>query len=74
MAQHRRVYKFDAKEKIKRLKIFKDNVQKIEALNADPDKGYKLCVNAFAYLTIEEILSFRTGGLNWIRASVCCDF
>ncbi|KAG8385447.1 hypothetical protein BUALT_Bualt03G0046200 [Buddleja alternifolia] len=60
MAEHGRVYK-DAEEKLKRFEIFKHNVQKIEAFNAGPDQGYKLGVNAFADMTVEEVLATYTG-------------
>ncbi|KAI3456163.1 hypothetical protein Pfo_012826 [Paulownia fortunei] len=60
MAQHGRLYK-DAEEKIKRFKIFEDNVRKIEAFNAGPDQGYKLSVNAFADMTDEEFRASHNG-------------
>ncbi|KAK2969492.1 hypothetical protein RJ640_017332, partial [Escallonia rubra] len=40
IAHHGRVYK-DADEKERRFKIFKDNVERVEAFNAGTDKGYK---------------------------------
>ncbi|KAG8385449.1 hypothetical protein BUALT_Bualt03G0046400 [Buddleja alternifolia] len=60
MAEHGRVYK-DAAEKLKRFEIFKHNVQKIEAFNAGPDQGYKLGVNTFADMTVEEVRATYTG-------------
>lgn len=55
MAYHGRVYA-DAVEKERRFKIFKENVERIEAFNsAGVDKGYKLGVNQFADLSTQEI-------------------
>ncbi|XP_059624348.1 senescence-specific cysteine protease SAG39-like [Cornus florida] len=60
MAHHGRVYT-DAEEKQRRFKIFKDNVEWIEASNAGLDRGYKLSVNQFADLTNEEFTASRNG-------------
>ncbi|KAK1424799.1 hypothetical protein QVD17_20137 [Tagetes erecta] len=60
MALHGRVYK-DAAEKEMRFKIFKANVEHIEAFNNESGKSYKLGVNAFIDLTDEEFRASRTG-------------
>ncbi|KAK3012218.1 hypothetical protein RJ639_011534 [Escallonia herrerae] len=60
IAHHERVYK-DAEEKERRFKIFKDNVERVEAFNAGTDKGYKQSVNQFADLTNEEFRASRNG-------------
>ncbi|GMH05505.1 hypothetical protein Nepgr_007345 [Nepenthes gracilis] len=59
MAQHGRVYKDDI-EKDKRFKIFKENVERIEALNKI-NRGFTLDVNVFADLTNEEFRVCHTG-------------
>nr|BAF56430.1 cysteine proteinase [Lotus japonicus] len=53
MAQYGKVYK-DSYEKELRSKIFKENVQRIEAFNNAGNKSYKLGINQFADLTNEE--------------------
>lgn len=60
MQDYNKVYK-DAAEKEKRFQIFKDNVEFIESFNAAANKPYKLGVNHFADLTVEEFKTFRTG-------------
>ncbi|KAG5517036.1 hypothetical protein RHGRI_037701 [Rhododendron griersonianum] len=60
MSRHGRVYK-DEQEKGARFKIFKDNVDRIDAFNSGPDKGYKLGVNQFTDLTDEEFRASHTG-------------
>ncbi|XP_057464628.1 senescence-specific cysteine protease SAG39-like [Actinidia eriantha] len=60
VAHHGRNYK-DEEEKYTRFKIFKDNVECIEAFNAGVDRGYKLSVNQFADLTNEEFRASRNG-------------
>ncbi|KAG5517034.1 hypothetical protein RHGRI_037699 [Rhododendron griersonianum] len=60
MSRHGRVYK-DEQEKGARFKIFKDNVDRINAFNSGADKGYKLGVNQFADLTNEEFWASRNG-------------
>ncbi|KAK3019215.1 hypothetical protein RJ639_004869 [Escallonia herrerae] len=60
IADHGRVYK-DAEEKERRFKIFKDNMERVEAFNAGADKGYKQSVNQFADLTNEEFRASRNG-------------
>ncbi|KAF7121418.1 hypothetical protein RHSIM_Rhsim13G0190400 [Rhododendron simsii] len=60
MSRHGRIYK-DEQEKGVRFKIFKDNVDRINAFNSGPDKGYKLVVNQFADLTSEEVRANHTG-------------
>ncbi|KAL8228089.1 hypothetical protein R6Q57_015673 [Mikania cordata] len=60
MALHGRVYK-DEDEKESRFKVFKANVEHIEAFNSKGDKPYKLGVNAFTDLTNEEFRASRNG-------------
>ncbi|KAI8525695.1 hypothetical protein RHMOL_Rhmol13G0249400 [Rhododendron molle] len=60
MSHHGRVYE-DEQEKGARFKIFKDNVDRINAFNSGVDKGYKLSVNQFADLTNEEFRASRNG-------------
>ncbi|KAL9251495.1 Senescence-specific cysteine protease SAG39-like protein [Drosera capensis] len=59
MAEHGRVYADDI-EKEARFKIFRENVEKIEAYNL-MDLGFTLGVNAFADLTPEEFRGSYTG-------------
>ncbi|KAH7521287.1 hypothetical protein FEM48_Zijuj07G0017000 [Ziziphus jujuba var. spinosa] len=66
MARFGRVYK-DTNEKEKRLKIFQENVERIEAFNAAANKAYKLSVNGFADLTNEEFKSSR----NRFKGHIC---
>lgn len=61
--QHGRVYK-DVAEKERRFRIFKDNVERIDAFNNGEDKGFKLAVNHFADLTDEEFRIFHASGYN----------
>ncbi|XP_074334965.1 senescence-specific cysteine protease SAG12-like [Apium graveolens] len=61
--QHGRVYK-DLAEKERRFRIFKDNVERIEAFNNGEDKGFKLAVNHFADLTDDEFRTFHATGYN----------
>ncbi|XP_076948579.1 senescence-specific cysteine protease SAG39-like [Bidens hawaiensis] len=60
MTIYGRVYK-DAAEKEMRFRIFKDNVEYIEAFNREGSKSYKLGVNAFTDLTNEEFRASRNG-------------
>ncbi|XP_076923975.1 senescence-specific cysteine protease SAG39-like [Bidens hawaiensis] len=60
MTIYGRVYK-DAAEKEMRFRIFKDNVEYIEAFNREGGKSYKLGVNAFTDLTNEEFRASRNG-------------
>ncbi|XP_027911567.1 ervatamin-B-like [Vigna unguiculata] len=60
MQVHGKVYKNTA-EKEKRFQIFKDNVEFIESFNAAGNKPYKLGVNHFADLTVEEFKASRNG-------------
>jgi KDEL-tailed cysteine endopeptidase len=66
MGRYGRVYK-DINEKENRLKIFKENVEKIQAFNAAANKPYKLSVNGFADLTNEEFVASR----NRFKAHEC---
>ena len=54
MTRYGRVYK-DPQEREKRLRIFKENVNYIEAFNNAANKPYKLAVNQFADLTNEAV-------------------
>lgn len=67
MANFGRVYK-DSVEKEKRFKIFKENVEFIEAFN-NRASDYKLSVNAFADLTNEEFTASRNGFKTSVRKS-----
>lgn len=58
MARYGKVYK-DLQEKEARFKIFKENVNYIEASNNAGDKSYKLDMNQFADLTNEEFKAPR---------------
>ena len=60
MAQHGRNYVDDV-EKIRRFKIFKDNVKYIDKVNNEGNRAFKLSVNEFADLTTEEFIATRTG-------------
>ncbi|XP_075499552.1 senescence-specific cysteine protease SAG39-like [Primulina tabacum] len=60
MTQYGRVYKDDA-EKVKRFKIFMENVEYIESFNEVGVRPYKLAVNQFADLTNQEFRSSRNG-------------
>ncbi|KHN32068.1 Vignain [Glycine soja] len=55
MARYAKVYK-DPEEREKRFKIFKENVNYIEAFNNAANKPYKLGINQFADLTNEEFI------------------
>ncbi|KAL8130330.1 hypothetical protein V2J09_019490 [Rumex salicifolius] len=59
MARHGRVYKDEA-EKAMRFKIFKHNVQRIEAFNMEHTAKYTLSVNQFSDLTHEEFQATYT--------------
>lgn len=61
--EHGRVYR-DAAEKERRFKIFKENVERIDAFNNGEDKGFKLAVNHFADLTDEEFQITHASGYN----------
>nr|GMD10843.1 senescence-specific cysteine protease SAG39-like [Ipomoea batatas] len=58
MAQYGRVYK-DEVEKSERFKIFKENVEYINAFNKAGTKSYKLGINAFADLTNKEFQAYE---------------
>ncbi|KAL0315697.1 UNVERIFIED_CONTAM: Senescence-specific cysteine protease SAG39 [Sesamum radiatum] len=60
MERYGRVYKND-EEKMMRFKIFKDNVEFIDAFNAAGTWPYKLGINAFADQTNEEFKAARNG-------------
>ncbi|KAL2494714.1 Senescence-specific cysteine protease SAG12 [Forsythia ovata] len=60
MAQYGRVYKDNA-EKAMRYKIFKENVEYIEAFSKAGTQTYKLGINQFADLTNEEFQASRNG-------------
>ncbi|KAI3755500.1 hypothetical protein L1987_55301 [Smallanthus sonchifolius] len=60
MARYGRVYKDDL-EKETRVKIFKNNVAYIEALNNAGNRVYKLSVNQFADQTNQEFNATRNG-------------
>ena len=53
MARYGKVYK-DPQEREKRFRIFKENVNYIEAFNNAGNKPYKLGINQFADITNEE--------------------
>ncbi|KAL5719712.1 cathepsin L [Ranunculus cassubicifolius] len=59
MSVHARLYTTTA-EKEKRLKIFRENVEKIEAWNRNEKHSYKLSINKFADQTNEEFRATRT--------------
>ncbi|KAL1834105.1 hypothetical protein ACET3Z_003756 [Daucus carota] len=63
MLQHGRVYR-DAMEQEARFKIFKENVERIEAFNSDPNRRFTLAVNHFADLTDEEFRVTHASGYN----------
>ncbi|KAL1361575.1 hypothetical protein HN51_009924 [Arachis hypogaea] len=65
MVQHGKYYK-DSNEKELRFKIFKENVERIEAFNSDGNKSYKLGINQFADLTNDE---FK--GRNKFKGHMC---
>ena len=58
MTRYSRVYK-DPEEKEKRFRIFKENVNYIEAFNNAANKAYNLAINQFADLTNEEFIAPR---------------
>ncbi|XP_052179421.1 senescence-specific cysteine protease SAG12-like [Diospyros lotus] len=60
MARHGRIYK-DSTEKATRFKIFKKNVEYIDAFNVEANKKYNLSVNKFADMTDEEFIASYTG-------------
>ncbi|KAM3205722.1 hypothetical protein P3L10_029132 [Capsicum annuum] len=60
MIEYGRVYRNNA-EKQSRYKIFKENVERIEAFNDAANQPYKLGINAFADLTNEEFRAARNG-------------
>ncbi|KDO63329.1 hypothetical protein CISIN_1g047793mg, partial [Citrus sinensis] len=60
MSKYGKVYK-NPEEKEKRFRIFKDNVEFIESLNAAGNKPYKLSINEFADQTNQEFKAFRNG-------------
>ena len=58
MAEYGKMYK-DPYKKEMRYKIFKENVERIEALNNAANKAYKLGINQFADLTNEKFKASR---------------
>ncbi|KAF3636486.1 Senescence-specific cysteine protease SAG39 [Capsicum annuum] len=60
MIQYGRVYRTNT-EKESRFKIFKENIERIEAFNDAVNQPYKLAINAFADLTNEEFRAARNG-------------
>ncbi|XP_052179452.1 zingipain-2-like [Diospyros lotus] len=60
MAHYGRIYK-DPTEKAARFKIFKKNVEHIDASNAAANKKYKLSANKYADMTDEEFIASYTG-------------
>ncbi|QCD87568.1 cathepsin L [Vigna unguiculata] len=58
MSRYGQVYK-EPQEREKRLRIFKENVNYIDAFNNAANKPYKLGVNQFADLTNEEFIGTR---------------
>ncbi|KAK1292286.1 Vignain [Acorus calamus] len=68
MAQHGRFYADDL-ERESRLNIFKENVHFIESFNHAGEKPYKLGINAFADMTIDEFKASRNG----FKASRRCE-
>ncbi|KAL9297798.1 hypothetical protein ACSQ67_023694 [Phaseolus vulgaris] len=66
MTRYSRVYK-DPEEKEKRFRIFKENVNYIEAFNNAANKAYNLAINQFADLTNEEFIAPR----NRFKGHVC---
>lgn len=60
MENYGRVYK-DNEEKASRFKIFKDNVEFIDAFNEAGTRPYKLGINAFADQTNKEFRASRNG-------------
>ncbi|PKI33802.1 hypothetical protein CRG98_045811 [Punica granatum] len=60
MATYGRIYKNEA-EKIRRLEIFRDNVEFIESFNAAGTRSYKLGINQFADTTNKEFRSLSNG-------------
>ncbi|XP_027347036.1 zingipain-2-like [Abrus precatorius] len=60
MVRFGKIYE-DSQEGEKRFKIFKDNVNYIEAFNDAANKPYKLGINQFSDLTNEEFIASRNG-------------
>ncbi|XP_015953598.1 senescence-specific cysteine protease SAG39-like isoform X2 [Arachis duranensis] len=60
MEEYGKVYK-DGEEKERRFRIFKNNVEFIESFNAAGDKSFKLSVNRFADLSVEEFKASLNG-------------
>ncbi|KAF9593512.1 hypothetical protein IFM89_024005 [Coptis chinensis] len=60
MIRYGRVYN-DATEQETRFQIYKENVERIEALNRAGNRSYTLSVNAFADQTNEEFKAARNG-------------
>ncbi|XLU48877.1 hypothetical protein S245_043691 [Arachis hypogaea] len=60
MEEYGKVYK-DGEEKERRFGIFKNNVEFIESFNAAGDKSFKLSVNRFADLSVEEFKASLNG-------------
>jgi len=66
MAHHGKVYK-DSHDREKSFRIFKENVNYIEAFNNAAHKHDKLAINHFADLTNEEFITLR----NKFKEHVC---
>ncbi|RYR21312.1 hypothetical protein Ahy_B03g066603 [Arachis hypogaea] len=60
MEEYGKVYK-DGEEKERRFQIFKNNVEFIESFNVAGDKSFKLSVNRFADLSVEEFKASLNG-------------
>ncbi|KAG5149847.1 hypothetical protein JHK82_016728 [Glycine max] len=60
MTRYGKVYK-DPQEREKRFRVFKENVNYIEAFNNAANKSYKLGINQFADLTNKEFIAPRNG-------------
>lgn len=58
--EHGRTY-VDGAEKVNRFKIFVDNLRFIEDFNHSGNRTFKLGLNAFSDLTVEEFLAIHTG-------------
>ncbi|XP_050218737.1 senescence-specific cysteine protease SAG39-like [Mercurialis annua] len=65
LAEYGKSYK-NGEEKLKRFKIFKNNVEFIEKFNTGGEESYKLGINQFADLTNEE---FRASWTTYKRSS-----
>ena len=61
LTRYNKDYIKDAKEKAKRLKVFKLNAERIVKNNADPASTFTMALNEFADLTFNEFASTRLG-------------